>query len=1044
MLHFIERFLKHLAPAITQTCAQLTEWQMRSADYQSPGVYHWRDNSVHTLRVGEHWGLPGTTVFLQRKVQVPPECRGRKVGLALITGGEALVRLDGRPYHGLDANRWFVPLLESATGGEQFDVQIEAFNPVPSAPDVMNNPGSVAAQVNRTLERADLVLYNKPAADLWYTLRVYADTIQALPESSPSRKRLHKAMTLVVEQLETADPAHLDPTTVQAAISGLHNEAAQLAETQPGALCMIGQSHIDVAWHWPVKETVRKVSRTFATAVTLMDEYPHYLYSQSQAKLYAFTKQHYPDLYARIKEKVQQGRWEIVGGMWVEPDLNIPSGESLVRQVLFGQRFWQQEFGSRSHVEWLPDTFGYCAALPQILRKAGIDSFMTVKMYWNDTNKFPYDLFWWEGIDGTRVLAYINHGLNEPAHARDIKNHWEAFKQKVSYPVGMYLYGHGDGGGGVTREMLEYIARERQLPGLPQVATGKAHDYFAGVLAAQPDLPLWRGDLYLELHRGTYTSQAAVKKHNRRGEFLLHDTELWSTLASVVGQPYPKKELRQAWEILLLNQFHDILPGSSDPQIYRDAAETYAEMRNVASQAQAGALDKLADATDTQGPGRPVIVRNSLSWQRTDVVKLRSSDATLPVTVVDANGNSVPSQWVETPAGQRELWFLADNIPSLGHHVFWLADNAATPVPASSAKPLHLPATWETAKLSVTFNAQGLIERIFDKEQSREVVPAGSLANQLQLFVDRPPHWDAWDVDPRYPKMPFEQGTLVSASVVSQGPVADILRFCWNIGNSQVQQDIVLYRHTSRVDFSTHVSWHEEHRMLKVAFPVEILSAQATFEIPFGSIQRATHTNTSWEQAQHEVCGHKWADLSEGGYGVSLLNDCKYGYDVKGNTLRLTLLRAPKYPDPGADIGEHYFTYALFPHTHDWRIGGTVQEGFALNVPLSAQLSDHHTGILPSVYSVAELDTNHVVLDTVKLSEDGNDVVLRFYEAYGARGPVRVRLHLPVGDIVETNLLEEPERAIALSEGEFTFDIKPYEIRTFKCASPGVKYAFRA
>lgn len=1164
MLHYIDRFLRDLEPQLASARLALDDWAIRTADYQASGVYQFRDQEERSLKVGQVWGDAGTTAFLRRTVAIPAEFSGQKVGLALITGGEGLVRINGVPYHGLDSNRWFVPLVEEATGNERYDVEIEVYNPIPVPPDVLNNPHSPEWQPKvLSLSRAELVAVNRPLVDLWFTMKVYRDTAAMLPAADPSRTLLVRALNEMVLRLEGRDLSGLESlqsdlqgsdspwgpsrfaqrsnsqggasrfaqrSDSQAAHSALIGDAlahlkaqAKQAEggTLPGRLIMIGQSHIDVAWLWPIKETVRKCSRTFSTTFTLMDEYPHYLFTQSQPQLLAYTKQHYPELYAKIKQKVAEGRWELVGGMWIEPDLNLPSGESLVRQLLFGLRFWQQEFGQRPRIEWLPDTFGYCAALPQILKKAGMEYFMTVKMYWNDTNPFPYDIFWWEGIDGTRVLSFLNHGLNEPATPQDIRDHWNHFKQKDRHPEEMYLYGWGDGGGGVTREMLEYIAREEKLPGLPRISTGTAHEFFDRLAASDADLPMWRGDLYLELHRGTYTTQARNKRHNRKAELLYREAELWSVVAGPHGWQYPAQALHGGWEKILLNQFHDILPGSSIPAVYADSEVDYAEIHKFGNEVRSGALQHLVGAIDTQGggregagregasfpgarlegarregTGRPVVVFNSLGWTRTDVVRVAGGPELQGLAVVDEADRQLPSQLVRVAsaiwAGQAderegaagagrgdetrqaggdrwELWFLAPDVPSLGYRTFWLVERAPeierapgtaedvaggkvsqtgfqldegprTGVSAAGGPLQDAPDTWETEALILSFNENGQITRLYDKTNGREVIPEGAVANQLQLFVDRPPHWDAWDVDPRYPERPFEEAQLTGWELRSRGPVCNVLRFRWEIGVSQVEQDVVLYHHTPRIDFETWVDWREDHQLLKVAFPVDVLSSTASFEIPFGSVQRATHNNTSWERAQYEVCGHKWADLSQADYGVSLLNDCKYGYDVKGQVLRLSLLRAPKWPDPNADRGQHRFTYSLYPHAGDWRQGGTVRQAFGLNVPLVAVQTEPHAGKLPSTDGFAVVESDHLVLDTVKLAEEGDGIILRFYEAHGVRGHAKVRLSRPVASVTVCNLLEEPDAAadpeggVAVEGDGFEFAVKPYEILTFKVA----------
>lgn len=945
MLAFIDRYLKHIEPRVFQDRVDLNAWQFRLTEYHGPGRYRAVPAAKDVIRLGEYWGEPGTTAFLERTVTIPDAYHGRHAALLLRVGGEALLRIDGKAYHGLDRYHEVVTLAAPAEAGRTYRVQIEVFNPVPRPPDPLNDQkGSPFPDAGR-LSAAQLVCIDSVLADVYFTLRAYRNAAGALPAGDPRRERMIKLLADAVSVLETVACTERELREV---IEGLKRAVRDIPAVPEGRLVMIGQSHIDVAWLWPLKETMRKAVRTFSTMARLLGEYPEFRYTQSQPQLYAYVKEQAPELYEEIKAYVRSGRWEIVGGMWVEPDLNLPSGESLVRQLLFGLGFWQREFGLRPRVEWLPDTFGYCASLPQLLRQAGLDYFMTVKMYWNDTNRFPYDLFWWEGIDGSRVLTFINHGLNESATPSDTLVHWQHYKQQDVHPEAMYLYGHGDGGGGVTREMLELIARQKDgLPGVPVVRPGTAHEFFERAAAAGDKLPTWRGELYLETHRGTYTSVAKNKRWNRKAELLYRDAELWSAVAArICGLPYPADKLRQGWEKILLNQFHDILPGSSIPQVYQNSAEDYALINRIGEEVRSAAVRRLVQAVDTRGPGEPVVVFNSLPWERTDVVRLPGGAG---LTVVDEAGVPVPQQYV-TGEGGTELWFLA-TVPPMGYRTYWLqpadetgsrltdgggaadeavsratdrggAEDAGGPVSraadegaaaargeavsrvtdggaaaasgesarrmtdesaaaasgesarrmtdegasaaaggagevleggeAAVAAPGErdagvravehgagaevAPGRWETERLDVVFDERGRIVRLYDKVHRREVIPQGSAANQFQLFHDRPPKYDAWEIDPRFFDGPFEEAALEGAEVRAVGPVCDVLRFRWSIGVSRIEQDIILYRHTPRIDFATRVDWREEHKLLKVAFPVEVRAPYATYEIPFGAL----------------------------------------------------------------------------------------------------------------------------------------------------------------------------------------------------------------
>ncbi|MDH7570868.1 MAG: glycoside hydrolase family 38 C-terminal domain-containing protein, partial [Armatimonadota bacterium] len=682
--------------------------------------------------------------------------------------------------------------------------------------------------------------------------------------------------------------------------------------------------HIDVAWLWPLRETVRKCSRTFATALRYMQKYPEYRFGQSQPQLYAFTREHYPALYQRIKEAVQAGRWEPVGAMWVEADCNIPSGESLVRQVLHGKRFFMEEFGVETEILYLPDVFGYSAALPQILKKSRVHYFMTQKISWNQFNKFPHHTFWWEGLDGTRIFSHFlpadtYNGVFTPEELRRAERNFRDSDRASSW---LYLFGYGDGGGGPTAEMLEAAKRVKDLDGVPRVEQEFARDFFRRAAAEAKDLPVWVGELYLELHRGTYTTQAHNKRMNRRCEFLLRDAEFLSAIRPGGLSGYPREALDRCWKLVLLNQFHDVIPGSSIGWVYEDSRRQYDEVARTGHSIVEDALKALSASIDAAGLSHPVVVWNTLSRPGREVVSYPLEEHA-PGSVVSARGERWPVQVVEGEDGRRAL-FVAE-VPPCGYAVYDLssAEAGGSEFDSVTVGDGYL----ENGVLRVEWDGRGLLTRVFDKRCGREVLAAGAAANLFQLFDDRPNNWDAWDVDVFYAETGRDLTEVAGIRIVERGPVRGAVEFCRHFGNSSIRQVMRLSSGSARLDFVTEVEWHESNALLKVAFPVAINASRATYEIQYGHVERPTHINTSWDMARFEVVGHKWADLSEGDYGVALLNDCKYGYDVRGNVLRLSLLRAPKNPDPNADMGRHLFTYALYPHPGDVRLGAVVAEG---------------------------------------------------------------------------------------------------------------------
>jgi len=828
-------------------------------------------------------------------------------------------------------------------------------------------------------------------------------------------------------------------------------EGLNPSRTGLGSLCLTGHSHIDTAWLWPLRETQRKCGRTFASVLKYMEEYPYYRFSQSQPQLYEYTKRYYPVIYEGIKKRVKEGRWEPVGAAWVEQDSNVSSGESLVRQLLYGNKFFRREFGIHSRTCWLPDAFGFCWSLPQILKKAGVDFFATTKIDWSQYNKFPYSLFMWQGIDGTMILSIMPPlNYNGSLVPRDCLAQWEQFKQKDQCDEVLYSFGHGDGGGGPTKEMLETGIRLGNMVGVPKCFFGRVQDYFDRLEESvdKEKLPVWNGELYLELHRACQTTQSRTKRNNRKSELVYRNAEFLSSMAMLNGGYYPQEKLYEGWKVILCSQFHDILPGSSIGEVYEDADKSYAEVLKAGNAVVSGALELLKQKIDTLGTlnvergtlnDQAIIVFNTLSWLRDDVTSVRVKLTEENFVILDDTGRQVPSQVVGKDGEYTEILFEASNVPPMGYAVYRLveveraASSLANQPVAGSTNLAVLSQNMESSLYRIEFDEKGKVCRIYDKSMNREVIAADCCGNVLQFFDDRPHAHDAWDIDFNYTENMQELARLESAEVTETGPVRATVRMVRKTEESSIVQDISIYSKLPRIDFVTNVDWWEKRTLMKVAFPVEILSPRATYEIQFGTIERPTHFNTSWDRAKFEVPAQRWVDLSEGGYGVSLMNDCKYGHDVHDNVLRLSLLRSPISPDPHADEGKHQFTYSLHPHSGDWREGETVQRAYELNCPLIAVPSELHTGDLPKSASFASLDKKHVIIDTVKKAEDSDEIIIRLYEAYGQRGEVTLTFGFNTPErVVECNLMEEGNSMINISGNAVRFYIKPYEIRTFK------------
>jgi alpha-mannosidase len=827
---------------------------------------------------------------------------------------------------------------------------------------------------------------------------------------------------------------------------------------------LTGNSHIDAAWLWPWTETVDTVKRTFSSAVQLMSEYPSYTYTQSAGAYSQWMADKYPDLNAQIAKRVDEGRWELVGGMWVEPDLNMPGGESLVRQLLVGQAAFQKIYGHTAVIGWNPDSFGYNWQLPQIYKRSGIDFFVTQKMAWNDTNKLPLKIFWWESPDGSRVLTYFPHDyantdLDPVRLAQD-------FATAEKYAPGtrsmMDLFGVGDHGGGPTRTMLDQGLHWMQPDKVvPHEEFGTALPYLQGIekqvapgsplwnystlaagnttLPAPPEgqisIPTWKDELYLEYHRGVFTTQAAHKRNMRDSEEWMLNAEKYASLAWLDGLAYPSDELNDAWKHVLFNQFHDLAAGSGIGIIYKEAQQDYDQVRWATNEVEDKSLKTIAARIDTDGKGVPILVFNPLAWERGGIgeASVQMPHGIDTVSLLDADGHTIPYQVlsVDAPTHTFHLLFKLDRVPSLGYTVLHAVDGPHDfPSDLTSAGSML-----ENSALRVVVDPRtGCITSLFDKRGGFEALAPNSCGNELQAFADHPKNYDAWNIDPGTLDVP---PTLIhqvdSITMVENGPLRSVLRITRTWQKSTFVQDLILYAGANQLIVHNNFDWHEQHILLKAALPLAFTSNVATYEIPYGSIDRPTTRNNSVEKARFEVPTLRWADEGDGMHGVSLLNNSKYGYDAVGNLLRLSLLRAPTWPDPNADQGKQIFDYAIYPHMGTWKSANTVARGWEFNYTLRATQVDPHEGALPSTHSFVSLDGTHVVLTALKKAEDGKALIARFYEWAGE--PDTVTLTVPHGatSATITNLMEKPEGApLTVTDNKVSVPVKPYEIQTVR------------
>jgi alpha-mannosidase len=888
--------------------------------------------------------------------------------------------------------------------------------------------------------------------------------------------------TVDLKALDAKDQAKFD-----ASLKAAHEKLEALRPLlQQATLHLTGNSHIDAAWLWPWTETVDVVKRTFGTALQLMYEYPGYTYTQSAAAYNEWIADKYPDMNAEIAQRVKEGRWEIVGGMWVEPDLNMPDGESLVRQLLVGKRWYKQAYGVDVRIGWNPDSFGYTWQLPQIFKKSGVDYFVTQKMAWNDTNQLPFKFFWWESPDGSKVLTYFPHdyandNLNLVRLARDFTI---AQKQATGLPSIMDLYGIGDHGGGPTRAILDQ-GFHWVLPSVPEHVTpkmqfGTAQSYFTSLekqiapdspvwdyasiakgytapptVAGKVDIPTWKSELYFEYHRGVMTTQANHKRNMREAEEQVLNAEKYSSIAWLYGSKYPAAELTEDWKKVLFNQFHDTAAGSGIGRIYKDAQKDYDVVRWSTNEIDAGALGAVAERIDTKTKNAtdiPIVVYNPLGWERSGEVSVKVQlPSAAPFAVMDG---AAPVGYergsLDTQTGVQELRLDVRGVPSLGYKTLHIVSGDSTnPSPASTVAGGVAGLSIENSNLRVSINKDsGCITSIFDKRSGFEALAPNACGNQLQFFKDTPKDYDAWNVDPGTYDVPpsvVERVDMVQAIQVSPNTPSPAFRVTRHWQNSKFVQMISLKG--DLVDIDNEIDWHEAHVLLKAAFPLAAAGPFATYEIPYGSIDRPTTRNNSWEKAQFEVPAMRWADLGDGKHGLSVINESKYGYDAVGNTLRLTLLRSPKWPDAEADMGHHHFHYALYPHAGTWKDALTVRHGYEYNYPLTAVVTTAHAGSLPAEHSFASVTPENVVLTAVKKAEDAkglgvNGLILRVYEWAGKSSTVE--FHVPAGatGATVTNLMETPEGGPLTVTGDVVkAPIKPFEILTIRVDYPtgGVK-----
>jgi alpha-mannosidase len=870
------------------------------------------------------------------------------------------------------------------------------------------------------------------------------------------KQRLENLKKILARSVMALDPGLLDyhqPGKVINAIHDSYKIAGPLREfAREFKVYLVGNAHIDIAWLWRMRETVMVAHNTYDTVIKNMAEFPELHYAQSQAVTYDWMEKKYPDLFEKIKQKVKQGTWEIVGGMWVEPDCNLIGGESWVRQLLYGKRYFKAKFDLDVDTGWNPDSFGYNWNMPQLYAKSGIKRFITQKIWWNDTTVFPYFIFWWQGVDGTKLLTYFPPApydtlLRFPEEMVNLTR----YEASTGYKKALLLYGIGDHGGGPNRELLNRVRSYKNLQVAPQFIHSDSIDFLKNLEAdLKTEIPVWKDELYLEYHRGTYTTQAKVKKNNRQSEASLAVAEKLASFAFLMDAPYPSEILDGAWKTVLTNQFHDILPGSAITPVYRDALEDYARAKEKMQKVIDDSSAKIASQIDTSSiTGTPLVVFNTLSWPRTDVVSLtiRLPESQI-VKILDREGKEVPVEVTRKPGCETaSLRFIGKDLPPLGYSVFSLVEREGKiemekqKAAVDTGEFLQLENQWFVLKVN---KKSGNIAGLFDKRLNKEFVAPGQEANVLQVFEDRPERWDAWNIG--YTGRMWEINKADAVEFSEDNKVRKVIRIkksflglskdreapTEDYPSSFFTQDIILYNDLDRIDIETEADWWEDHMLLKAVFPVSVRSDQASYEIPFALIKRTTRFETLWEKARFEVAALRWVDLADKAAGISLLNNCKYGHDIHANVMRISLLRAPTWPDPMADRGKHTFTYSIYTHGGGIEAGDTVKRAQELNIPLQAVITGKHPGELPPHYSFFNLKSGAVILETIKKAEDDNGIILRLYEPLGNEGEAEILFCKEPKRIYETDLMEHTLKEYQKTGKTLPLRFKKFEIKTLK------------
>ncbi len=995
------------------------------------------DANSFPLHIGDFWKGRDKYLWLTTEIEIPQQWEGHdivgifdfgKTGAGYSSGFESLLYVNNALYSGVDTNHQEV-FLPPENVGKPCRLAFRLWSGLEG--------GGIPSEQTHQIKRAEIACLDPSTDDLYYTGSTIVETIKILDENNYHKYELEKLLVETLRQVDFSYPrSETFFNSVQQATHYLNTQLAALNESSPVNVYCVGHTHIDVAWLWRTKHTREKLARSFSTVDRLMQKFEDYLFFQPQPQLYEYLKSDFPTLYDKIRKHVQQGKWEPAGAMWVEADCNLISGESIVRQILLAKEFFKQEFDYENNFLWLPDVFGYSWALPQILKKSNIQTFFTTKISWNEHNEIPYDTFLWRGIDGSEILThFLTTPSLDPENPRfrsyngtivpaTIQGTWDNYKNKDLNKDVLAAYGFGDGGGGVNREMLERKRRIQNIPTLPNLIDSNVSQYAERLQKNIKDennqgyLHVWDDELYLEMHRGTYTSQAFIKKYNRLLELKCRNVEMLQAFASVQNNDwslYHHATMHEVWKIVLRNQFHDIIPGSSIREVYQDSKEEYVHALNLMEELRHQSCSKIVQQKE-----RGIAVFNSSSWSRSGLVRI-------PLKMMEGGHYVNENEEVlNAQVEDEEATIFVSNIPPLSFtNIFW----KEAPIISRERGVFEFANDHiESNRFVIQWNNHGQLDKIYDKSLKRNVL--AGLGNALEVFEDKPRSYDAWELEPTIDLKKEVITDFKGVTLISIGCHYIKVKFEWHYRNSTIIQCLVLYQNLERIDFITQVNWQERNKLLKAAFPVDVRSTKARYDIQFGSMERPTHRNTSWEHAKFEVVGHQWADLSENGLGVALLNDCKYGYDIHNNVMRLSLLKSSSYPDPEADRGMHEFTYALYVHTKPWSDSHLIQEAWDLNLPLS-----FFEGTVENTRSLFHIDNPCIAVDAIKKSEQGNHIVFRMHEQHGGKTTAVVQLNFQFTQWYQTDLMEN-KIGRESTENPVIVEMKPFEIITFLVELP--------